>query len=98
MAALFFPVHLLLSGLVVPLGGMEAPSYDALLGLARHPLARLYIFALISLPLFHAAHRFRYTLYDGLKLKHLTVPIVIACYGAALSGTAVAAYLLWRLP
>ena len=53
---------------------------------------RLYLFVMISLPLFHWAHRFRYTLYDGLQLYHLTVLIAVLCYGAALVGTAVAAY------
>jgi len=61
-------------------------------------LVRVYVFVLISLPLFHWAHRFRYTLYDGLQLKHLTIPIVIFCYGTALAGTILAAYLLLTLP
>jgi fumarate reductase subunit D len=64
----------------------------------RHPLARLYLFVVISLPLFHWAHRFRYTLYDGLSLKHLTPLIVVVCYGGALLGTAMVAYTLWNLP
>jgi fumarate reductase subunit D len=61
-------------------------------------VTRIYLFVLISLPLFHGAHRFRYTLYDGLKLKHLTLLIVIMCYGSALLGTVAAAVLLWRIP
>ena len=63
-----------------------------------HPLTRLYLFVLISLPLFHWAHRFRYTLYDGLQVKHLTALIVVLCYGTALVGTALAAYTLWSVP
>src|SRR5437762_11887604 len=98
VAALLFPVHLFLQGFAIPLGWVDSPSYDALWGLARNPLARVYLFVLISLPIFHGAHRFRYTLYDGLKLKHLTLPIVIACYGAALVGTAAAAVTLWNIP
>jgi fumarate reductase subunit D len=61
-------------------------------------VTRLYLLVLISLPLFHWAHRFRYTLYDGLQLKHLTVLIAVLCYGAALAGTAMTAYLLWTMP
>jgi fumarate reductase subunit D len=98
IAALLFPIHLLLTGLAFPLGWLEPPSYPSLLALLRHPLARLYVFVLVSLPLFHWAHRFRYTLYDGLQLTHLSIPIVTGCYGVALAGTAVAAYLLWWLP
>ncbi len=97
VAALLFPVHLFLQGCAIPLGWVDSPSYDALWGLARNPLARVYLFVLISLPLFHGAHRFRYTLYDGLKLKHLTALIAVLCYGGALLGALFAAYTLWRL-
>ena len=96
VAALLFPVHVLVTGLLIPLGSVDAPGYDAMMSLVSHPLARLYLFVLISLPLFHGAHRFRYTLYDGLKLKHLHVPIVLTCYGGALIGTVLAGYLLWN--
>jgi fumarate reductase subunit D len=97
VAALLFPVHLFLNGLVFPLGWLEAPSYELLHALVQHPVTRLYLFVFISLPLFHWAHRFRYTLYDGLQLGHLTNLIAVLCYGAALVGSAVAAYLLWEI-
>src|SRR5262249_49069385 len=97
IAALFIPVHLFLTGLASPLGWVKAPDYDTLLAVMRHPLARLYLFVLISFPLFHWAHRFRYTLYDGLKLKHLTALIAAICYGSALVGSAVAGYTLWTI-
>jgi fumarate reductase subunit D len=98
VAALLFPVHLFVMGVAVPMGWMEPPSYASMVELARHPLTRLYLFVLISLPLIHAAHRFRYTLYDGLKVKHLTALIVTMCYGTALVGTVAAAYFLLSLP
>jgi fumarate reductase subunit D len=65
--------------------------------LARHPMTRLYLFALCSLPLFHWAHRFRYTLYDGLQVKHLNEVINVLCYGGAVVGTVLAGSLLWNL-
>ncbi len=98
VAALLFPVHLFLTGVAIPLGWLEAPGYPSVHGLLRHPLARLYVFVLIALPLFHWAHRFRYTLYDGLQLKHLTELIATLCYGTALVGTAMAARALWNIP
>lgn len=98
MASLLFPAHLFLTGLAFPLGWLEGPGYETLRGMVRHPLARLYLFGLISLPLFHWAHRFRYTLYDGLQLKHLFTFIAVLCYGAALIGSALAAYTLWDIP
>lgn len=97
IAALLYPVHLFLSGLAFPLGWVKAPSYESLHGLLLHPLTRLYLFALISLPLVHWAHRFRYTLYDGLQLYHLTRFIAAICYGAAAIGTGIAAYTLWNI-
>jgi fumarate reductase subunit D len=97
IAAFLFPVHLFLSGLAFPLGWLDEPGYDALLGLLRQPVVRAYLFVLISLPLFHWAHRFRYTLYDGLQLYHLTVFIAVLCYGAALVGTVMTAYTLWNI-
>lgn len=97
IAALMVPVLLFLFGLAFPLGWIEAPSYGSLLGLTAHPLARLALFAICSLSLFHGAHRFRFTLYDGLQIKHLNELIAVFCYGGALAGTALAAYILWEI-
>ena len=97
VSAIFIPVHLFLFGLAFPLGWLQAPNYQNLISLLRMPLVRIYLFVLCSLPLFHWAHRFRYTLYDGLKVKHLNEVIFILCYGGAPVGTAIAAYLLWRV-
>ena len=99
LAAFLFPIHLFLTGVAFPLGWLEPPSYEFALGLLRHPLTRVYFLVLIALPLFHWAHRFRYTLYDGLKIKHLTLLIVVFTYGAALAGSLAAAYtLFWCVP
>ena len=95
IAALLMPVHIFLFGLAFPLGWLRPPGYESLLALARHPLARLYLFFFCALPLFHWAHRFRYTLYDGLQIKHLNELIFAFCYGGAVIGTALAAYFVW---
>ena len=68
-----------------------------MLALLHNPLVKIYLLVLCSLPLFHWAHRFRYTLYDGLKVKHLNELIFTFCYGGAAAGTLVAAYLLWTV-
>ena len=96
VAALLFPLHVLVTGLLIPLGWIDVPGYDSVVSLVSHTFARLYLFVLISLPLFPGAHRFRYTLCDGLKLKHLHVPIVLVCYGSAVTGTVAAAFFLWN--
>ena len=97
LTALLFPVHLFLTGVAYPLGWMDAPAHDVLLDLVRRPITRFYLFSLISLALFNWAHRFRYLLYDGFKLKHLAAIIKFICYGGALFGTCMAGYLLWTL-
>jgi fumarate reductase subunit D len=97
IAALVVPILLFLFGLAFPLGWLEAPGYWEILELARHPLTRLALFAICSLSLFHGAHRFRFTLYDGLQIKHLNELIAVFCYGGALVGTALAAYILWNI-
>ena len=97
LAAMFIPIHLFLFGIAIPLGWIDAPSYQHLRALLSHPLTKLYLFVLCSLPLFHWAHRFRYTLYDGLQIKHLNEVIFAFCYGGALLGTIIAAILLFRI-
>lgn len=97
VAAFLIPVHLFLFGLAFPVGWLTPPAYERLLALARLPLVRLYLFVLCFLPLFHWAHRFRYTLYDGLQVKHLNELIILGTYGAATVGTLIAGYLLWSL-
>jgi len=97
IAALLLPVQLFIFALAIPLGWMRLPSYDALYALAHSPITRIYLFVLCSLPLFHFAHRFRYTLYDGLQIKHLNEVVFAGCYGIAILGTLAAGYLLWRL-
>ena len=98
VSAMLLPVHLFLFGLAFPLGWLDPPSYDRLFTIVRHPLVKVYLFVLCSLPLFHWAHRFRFTLYDGLQIKHLNELINICCYGGAVLGTALAAYVLWTIP
>ncbi len=97
LAALFLPVLMLLVGIAFPLGLISAPKHDHVHGLLSNPLTLLVLLGVFALSLFHWAHRFRYGLQDGLQIKHLDKPLAGLCYGIALAGTAVAAYLLWQL-
>jgi fumarate reductase subunit D len=98
LAALLLPILVLLFGIVFPLGWLTPPSFDSLGGVLHSWLTRGVVFLLCMLSLFHWAHRFRYTLYDGLQIKHLNGPINLACYGGAVLGSVVAFYLLWQVP
>ena len=96
LAALLVPILLFMFGLVFPLGWLSPPGHEYLLSVLRHPLTRVVLFFLCMLSLLHWAHRFRYTLYDGLQIKHLNELINAMCYGGAIAGSIVAGYLLWQ--
>ncbi len=94
IAAILVPVHIVITGAASWLG--EALEYERVLSLASQPLAKLYLFVLISLPLLHWAHRFRFTVVDlGLKANRRAV--ATACYGSAIIGSALAAVVLVTL-
>jgi fumarate reductase subunit D len=97
VAALLVPVQLFLFGLAFPMRWIKDPGYEHLRALVGSPVVRIYLFLLCSLALFHWAHRFRYTLYDGLQVKHLNEVVFTICYGGALTGTVLAGYLLWNI-
>jgi fumarate reductase subunit D len=95
LSALLMPILVLLFGLAFPLGWISPPGYEDLLGLLRNPIIRIVLFVLCALSLCHWAHRFRYTLYDGLQIKHLNELINVVCYGVAITGSATAGYVLF---
>lgn len=97
VAAFLVPIHIVLTGIVAPSGwGRESFEYQRVLALVSHPLSRLYLFVLISLPLFHWAHRFRFTLID-LGLKGGRGLVAVACYGSAIVGAILTAVVLVKL-
>lgn len=95
VSALFLPALILVLCVAVPLGWVEGAAFRDLQALVRHPLTRLGLLIFVFLCWFHWAHRFRYTLYDGLQLSHLNRLIAVLTYGIATVGTVVGAYLLW---
>ena len=56
----------------------------------------LVLLGIFSVMLVHAAHRFRYTLYDGLQLKWKW-QIAAFCYGGALAGAGAAFIILGQV-
>jgi len=92
-AAFLMPIMIILTSIAVAAGWLTEARLWALLG---NPLVRIYVFVVISLPLFHWAHRFRYILED-LGGKPLRSFIAAACYGSATVGTLLAAVLVLRL-
>src|SRR5262245_32459149 len=88
IGALFVPGLILITGFVWP----ELRSHDASAAqrLLLHPLTRIFLFLVISLSLFHWAHRFRYILFD-LGLKGGRSAVAALCYGSAIVGTVLCA-------
>jgi fumarate reductase subunit D len=89
IAAVFLPMLVILLAFALPLGWLD-PSHVHLEGVVENWFTRLALFALIVPLLVHAAHRFRYTLYDGLQVKAKLL-VAVVCYGAAAVGA------LWAL-
>jgi fumarate reductase subunit D len=85
IAAMVLPVLILLFGIAFPLYSLTPPPHEYLQSVLGHPLTRIGAFVVCLLSLIHAAHRFRYTLYDGLQIKHLNEVINVGCYGGAIA-------------
>jgi fumarate reductase subunit D len=92
VAAVFLPVLVLLFAFALPFGWVD-PGYAHVEAVVKNPLTRIVLFLLIVPMLVHAAHRFRYTLYDGLQIKQKLL-VAVACYGGAGALAAVAFYVL----
>jgi fumarate reductase subunit D len=88
--ALFLPAIIVITGIMLPLGLLGGS--EEVRSLINHPLTRLLLFVVISLSLFHWAHRFRYILFD-LGLHSGKMVVAVLCYGAAIVGTVVTALL-----
>ncbi len=86
IAALLLPVHILLQGILGPLGiaSVVTPSHAAVFG---NPIVKLYLLVLIALPFFHFAHRLRYLLVDLGVPTAKSVPAQAIFYGGAIAVT-----------
>ena len=94
LAAVLLPSLALLFGLALPLGWLDRPDHEHLLAVVGHPVAVVVLLGAFVLMLVHSAHRFRYTLYDGLQIKKKRT-VAVLCYGAAIVGSAAALTVLW---
>src|SRR5262245_65557615 len=81
VAAFMIPVLLLIFGVLIPLELVPRPSFEHLLAVVRNPLTRLVLIGVCVLSLFHWAHRFKYTVSDGLQPTRLHGPINAILYG-----------------
>lgn len=89
LAALLYPIHILLIGVLFPTGIVATPSYDSIHSLFGNIIFKLFLIALIALPMFHFAHRFRFTLID-LGFKPVNLLLAVVFYGSAIVVTVLA--------
>jgi fumarate reductase subunit D len=93
VGALCDPALIVLTVLVPIVRPDKAEAFRLLID---HPLSRLFLLVVISLSLFHWAHRFRYILFD-LGVHGGKDVIAYLCYGSAIVGTLVTAALALHL-
>jgi fumarate reductase subunit D len=97
-SALLIPVHVAILGVAFAAGWLpdDALSYQRMSRLVGNPLTKLYLLALVSLPLFHWAHRFRFAVHHqfGIHWRRL---VAVVCYGTAIAGTILTAVVLVRI-
>ena len=98
LSALVGPALVFITGIAVPLG-LLLPSgtmgYTKMLSFAQSFIGKGFIFAVISLFLWHAAHRIFHSLHEvGI---HAGMGAKLICYGSAFVGTIISASVLLRI-
>jgi len=94
VAALVLPVLVLLFGVLMPLGVVDWPTAEHLRELLGNVIVRVALAAVVVLCLFHAAHRIRFTSEELLGIARFDLVIAVICYGGAVAGGIVAAFVL----
>ena len=95
LSALCGPILALIIGIAVPLGislPPQALGYARMSAFVHTLFGKAFLFAIISLFLWHAAHRIYHCLHDFDVHPGLATKIVL--YGSAAAGTASAAWLM----
>ena len=96
IAALFIPVHILVQGILGPIGFVPAVDrhYDTWINILGNPIVKLYLLTLISVPFFHFAHRLRFLLVDFGAQWAKSVWVQVIFYGAAVVVTVITIWIL----
>jgi fumarate reductase subunit D len=96
IAALFIPVHILVQGVLGPLGIVPVVDrhYDTWISVLGNPIVKLYLLVVIAVPFFHFAHRLRYLLVDFGVGAAKSLPAQVIFYGGAVVVTAITIWVL----
>jgi fumarate reductase subunit D len=98
LSALLGAALVFVTGLAVPLGWplpADLLSYPRVLALAQHPIGKGFVFVVVALFAWHAAHRIYHSLHDVGIPNGMTTKVV--CYGSAMALTLLAAISLLRI-
>ena len=93
-AAFVTPATILITGLAVAFGliSPEALAYERVLPVVQNPIGKAFLFLVIFLPSWHAAHRLRITAHDfGIRADAVVKYI---CYGMATAVTIISIFAL----
>jgi fumarate reductase subunit D len=95
LSALLGPMLVFITGIAVPLGLLlprDLMNYPRILAFAQHWAGKGFVFVVIALFIWHAAHRIFHSLHDvGI---HTGTLAKLLCYGSALVVTLLAAWSL----
>jgi fumarate reductase subunit D len=96
IAAILIPVHVLVQGILGPLGIVPVVDRDGqgFYNALANPILKLYLLVLIAFPFFHFAHRLRYLLVDLGVPAAKSVPAQVIFYGGAVLVTLFTIWLL----
>jgi fumarate reductase subunit D len=96
LAALVLPVHILVQGVLGPLGIVPVVDqhYDTWVSVLGNPIVKLYLLALVALSFFHFAHRLRYLLVDFGVHAAKSVAAQAIFYGGAVAVTLLTIWIL----
>ena len=86
LAALLLPVHILVQGILGPLGFVRVVDrhYDTWVQILGNPIVKLYLLVLIAFSFLHFAHRLRFFLVDLGVPAARSVPAQVIFYGGAI--------------
>src|SRR5579871_913460 len=98
LVAFFFPIHILLTGVLQPLGWVPTPDQHHMLTLLENPITRIYLAILLIFAFWHAGYRLRDTICDAFGVRALDFPIMLVCFIGAAAGTVATLWMLLTVP
>lgn len=99
ITAVIVPVHVLVQGVLAPLGLVPAfdRRYSTFAAALANWLVKIYLMVFFAAAFYTFGHRLRYLLLD-LGVRQGKAAVALTCYGLALAGTVAAVVILINVP